>query len=116
VKLAATITSVVALAVVAAAQAAASPQKVAWERFRAWTVAIAVYREDNGTYVGMTRAKLAKWDAGVLAYPVQIGWATKTRYCLETTVAGRSFHQVGPASRPITSASVGAPAGKCPRR
>ena len=112
--------SVVLCAAVAAGgaadgQSATSPQKVAWKRFSVWTVSIAVYKEDRGTYVGMTKAKLAKWDYGILAHPVRIVWARTTRYCLETTVAGRVFHRVGPTGV-LTSAKLAAPAGKCPAR
>jgi hypothetical protein len=94
-------------------QTAVSPQKTAWKRFSAWSVSIAVYKEDQGTYVGMTKAKLAKWDYGILAHPVRIAWTRKSRYCLETTVTGRVFHRVGPTGV-LTSARIAAPAGKCP--
>ena len=90
-------------------------QKVAWTRFNVWTVSVNVYKYEQRTYVGMTKAKLAKFDYGVLAYPVRIAWATKTRYCLETTVAGRVFHRVGPTGV-LTSAKIAAPTGKCPAR
>lgn len=93
--------------------AALTPQKAAWKRFSVWTVSIAVYKEDRGTYVGMTRAKLAEWDYGILAHPVRIRWTTKARYCLETTVSGRVFHRVGPIG-PLATAKVAAPPGRCP--
>jgi hypothetical protein len=92
---------------------ALSPQKVAWKRFSMWTVSIAVYKEDRGTYVGMTKAKLAQWDYAIVRHPVRIVWTTKTRYCLETTVSGRLFHRVGPTGV-LTSAKVAAPPGRCP--
>jgi hypothetical protein len=99
-----------------AGQTAVSPaQRVAWTRFNVWTVSVNVYKYDQRTYVGMTKAKLAKLDYGVLAYPVRIGWATKTRYCLEATVSGRVFHRVGPISY-TTNPKIAAPAGKCPAR
>ena len=107
--------SVVVAAGAASAQSALSPQKVAWKRFSVWTVSIAVYKEDRGTYVGMTRANLAKWDYGILAHPVRIVWTTRSRYCLETTVASRVFHRIGPTGV-LTSAKIAAPSGKCPRR
>ena len=107
------ISGLVAFGAAAVGQSALSPQKVAWKRFSMWTVSIAVYKEDQGTYVGMTKAKLAKWDYGILPYPVRIAWTTKTRYCLETTASGRVFHRVGPTGV-LTSAKVAAPVGKCP--
>ena len=67
--------AIVAAGAASTGHSALSPQKVAWKRFNMWTVAVAVYREDQGTYVGMTKAKLAKWDYGILPYPVRIGWA-----------------------------------------
>jgi hypothetical protein len=94
-------------------QSALSPQKVAWKRFSMWTVSIAVHKEDRGTYVGMTKTKLAQWDYAVLRYPVRIVWTRKSRYCLETTVSGRLFHRVGPTGV-LTTAKVAAPPGKCP--
>lgn len=112
--LAATVACIaVTVSAASAGSAAVTPQKVAWKRFSVWTVSIAVYKEDRGTYVGMTKAKLAQWDYGILAYPVRIRWATKARYCLETTVAGRIFHRVGPTGV-LTSARVAAPPGRCP--
>ncbi len=107
--------AIVAAGAASTGHSALSPQKVAWKRFNMWTVAVAVYREDQGTYVGMTKAKLAKWDYGILPYPVRIGWATKTRYCLETTASGRVFHRVGPTGF-TTNPKIAAPAGKCPAR
>jgi hypothetical protein len=93
---------------------ALSPQKVAWKRFSAWALSVAVYKEDQHTYVGMTKAKLATWDYGILAYPVRIGWGTKTHYCLATTVSGHVFHRVGPMSPFTSSPKIAAPAGNCP--
>src|SRR5438093_12243688 len=108
----AALAALLAAVVVSAGQAALSPQKTAWRRFSMWTVAIAVYKEEHRTYVGMTRSKLAKWDYGILGYPVRIGWATRTRYCLETTVAGHVFHRVAPngAITAATSPQIAAPA------
>lgn len=106
--------ALVAFGGAAVGQSALSPQKVAWKRFSMWTVSIAVYKEDQGTYVGMTKAKLAKWDYGILPYPVRIAWTTKTRYCLETTASGRVFHRVGPTAVAVMTAEVAAPPGKCP--
>ena len=107
--------ALVAVGGASAGQTAVSPQKVAWKRFSMWSVAIAVYKEEHGTYVGMTKAKLERWDYGIRQYPVRIVWATKSRYCLETSVSGRVFHRVGPTGV-LTSAKIAAPAGKCPAR
>jgi hypothetical protein len=44
---------------------------------------------------GRSRSSLAS-TKGILEYPARVVRRTKTRYCLQTTVAGRVFHRRGP--------------------
>jgi hypothetical protein len=57
--------------------------------------AVEAYFADNGTYVGMTLAKLqASYDAGI---KVTLGGTlTSAAYCIKSTVGASTAHVTGP--------------------
>jgi hypothetical protein len=63
---------------------------------RAAIPGIEAWNADHGTYVGMTIAKIrGRYDAGI-PEGVKIVRATKSAYCVESTVGGETFSFRGP--------------------
>jgi type IV pilus assembly protein PilA len=58
--------------------------------------AVEAYYADNGTYVGMTTAKLALIDAGVKI--THVGTVSDTTYCVDADVNGKQWKKAGPAA------------------
>jgi hypothetical protein len=64
------------------------------QRVRDAIPAIEFYRADHGTYAGMTVARLRAIDRSIRN--VAVKRATKTGYCLQSTLAGPVVHIDGP--------------------
>jgi type IV pilus assembly protein PilA len=72
--------------------AAKSDIDVAVPAFQAYNV------DNNGTYVGMTLAKLqATYSPGI--QNITIVSVSATTYCVRSTVSGRSWYKPGPSGR-----------------
>jgi hypothetical protein len=56
--------------------------------------AIEAYRAETGSYAGMTLEGLQRWDASVRA--IEVAWATRDRYCIQSTVGAATYHYDGP--------------------
>ena len=86
--------------------AIAVPQYLAWQRHRHdveartnVTLAAAAaesYRADRGTFTGMTPPALVRYDGRLAGTRISIA-ASARRYCVESKVAGRTWHLAGPA-------------------
>lgn len=82
----------------AAAQSETVPQAAA--RVRSAIPAIEAYREDHGTYVGLTLAKIRSYDRSVRA--VAVKRAGRSGYCIQSTLPGPVVHfdrSAGPVRR-----------------
>jgi prepilin-type N-terminal cleavage/methylation domain-containing protein len=74
---------------------------VAKSNIRVAVPAMEAYREDTGTYGGMTLAALrSAYSPGITG--IEILDADVAGYCVRSTVGGRSWHKLGP-SGPITT-------------
>jgi hypothetical protein len=62
---------------------------------RAAIPAIEAWYADHGTYARMTIAKLRKYDYSIPPM-LKIVWATKQRYCVESSVNGETYSYRGP--------------------
>lgn len=64
--------------------------------------AMQAYYLDNGTYVGMTLARLqARYSRGIRN--ITIVSVAATRYCVRSTVGGRNWYKAGPSGRITTT-------------
>jgi hypothetical protein len=91
-----TVALLLAVAAIAPVHAAADRTAVpqAATDVRAALPAIEAYRADNGTYVGLTLAKIRAWDPSVRRITVKR--ATKNSYCIQSTRPGSVVHYNGP--------------------
>ena len=78
----------------ASAVAATATVPQAAQRVRAAIPAMEFYAADNGTYTGATAAKLRAIDRNIRN--VVVKRATKSTYCLQSTLAGPVVHFDGP--------------------
>jgi prepilin-type N-terminal cleavage/methylation domain-containing protein len=64
--------------------------------------AFQAYYLDNGTYVGMTLARLqSRYSRGVRN--ITIVSTSASSYCVRSTVSGRSWYKAGPSARITTT-------------
>jgi hypothetical protein len=77
---------------------------VAQSRLRAAIPAIETYAAENAGYTGLTLEKIRAWDYGVVG--ITVVWATRSAYCIQSTVGAETYHYHGPA-HPVTR-------GRCP--
>jgi hypothetical protein len=94
----------------AAARADTVPQAAA--AVRAAIPAIEAYRADRGTYVGLTLVRIRAYDRAVRA--VAVKRASKTGYCLQSTLAGPIVHYDGPRG-PVRRGRCGVNGAVVPR-
>jgi hypothetical protein len=71
---------------------------------------VEAYRVDHGTYVGISPVKLRRYDSKLSS--IEIGYASKDRYCIEASVLGSWFHVARVSSKPNGFATGATP---CPR-
>jgi prepilin-type N-terminal cleavage/methylation domain-containing protein len=76
-----------------------SIRATAWSNLRQAIPAAELYRNDNGTYSGMTRAGLLALNIG-LAPTVEVAAASDSGYCLRATVSGQDWSISGPGATP----------------
>ena len=74
-------------------------RSTAWSDLRQAVPAAEAYRNDNGTYAGMTRAGLLALNIG-LAPTVEVAAASDAGYCLTVTVEGQAWSLSGPGPTP----------------
>ncbi len=89
-----TILFALAVAVPGAGSAVSSSVPQAAVHVRSAIPAIEAYRADRGTYVGLTLAKIRSYDRSVRS--VTVKRASKTRYCIQSTIRGPVVHFDGP--------------------
>jgi hypothetical protein len=89
-----TILLALAVAVPGAGSAGSSSVPQAAVHVRSAIPAIEAYRADRGTYVGLTLAKIRSYDRSVRS--VTVKRASKTRYCVQSTIRGPVVHFDGP--------------------
>lgn len=76
-------------------------------RVRAAVPAIEVYRIENGSYAGLTLAKIQAIDAGVRE--IRVVWATARGYCIQSGTGAATYHFRGPAGPAATGGCPAAP-------
>ncbi len=79
-------------------------KKAAGANVRAAVPSAEAYYSDNGSYTGMTLAKLQSIDAGIKLSTVKVNSASS--YCLDNTQGTHTYHYTGPGGA-VTS-------GACP--
>jgi hypothetical protein len=85
---------VLTVCVLATAVAASATVPQAAQRVRAAVPAMEFYAADNGTYAGATAAKLRAIDRSIRN--VVVKRATKSAYCIQSTLRGPVVHFDGP--------------------
>lgn len=70
---------------------------------------VEAYRVDHGTYVGMTVAKLRRYDRKVSS--IEIAYAHKDTYCIQTNILGSWYHLARTSAKPTAMVGAAAP---CP--
>jgi hypothetical protein len=92
-----------------AKKASSEDQAAAVANVRAAVPAVMAYYQDNGTYRGMTDAKLARYDAGVAATVIN---ADADSFCIEAHSRSASAFVAGPAGGPMLGTCADKAKGK----
>ena len=101
----------VAILAIAAPAAAGPYSNTSAAMVRNAAPAIEAYRFDHGIYVGITAAKLRRYDRNISS--LEVAYAHKDTYCIEASVLSSWYHLARTGAKP--TAVTGA-ATQCPRR